>query len=81
MAFFGESGSSPPAVSLLTLPEAAAVLRIAPRTLSRLVKHGRVPHIGRHRLLRFRREELLSLPALPSRTEMEAVEHRHRVRQ
>lgn len=56
----------------LTLPEAAEVLRIAPRTLSRLVRFGRVPHIGRGRLLRFRRDNLENLRHLPTRTELEA---------
>ncbi len=57
----------------LTLPEAAEVLRIAPRTLSRLVRYDRVPHVGSGRLLRFRRDRLLDLQFLPTRTELEAA--------
>ena len=59
----------------LTLAEAAELLRIAPRTLSRLVSYDRVPHVGRGRLLRFRRDRLLELQFLPTRTELEAAAH------
>jgi len=68
------TGTSPP---YLMYTEAAKFLRIAPRTLSRLVRYGRVPCIGRGRLRRFRREDLLRLSYLPTRTELEAASRPH----
>jgi len=45
---------------ILTLPEAADLLRVSERTLQRLMQAGAVPHATLGRVIRFRRTKLLA---------------------
>jgi Helix-turn-helix domain len=69
LAFYGESGSSPPPALLLTAADVAAMLQISRRQLQRYVAAGIIPSTGRRRLLRFRPAALARLRELPSRTD------------
>ena len=45
---------------ILTLPEAAELLRVSERTVQRLMQAGAVPHATLGRVIRFRRTKLLA---------------------
>jgi excisionase family DNA binding protein len=63
-----ETTQSLPPGEYITVPEAAAYLRLHPRTVYRFVKEGHLPGVTIGSAVRIRRQELLDFLAAPQST-------------